>query len=306
MKIEKNLQNLLVLCLVFAALLGCSTENGNQALDAEPSAPISTSSPVPTSIAVETQPTATEIQPTAPPNTTPYQAIIPTITNLHQQLLLLALYDQECIFPCYLGINIDEMSIDEALLRLQDLGGTLRYGSPTSYDSGLKQYAIRLDILRDGNELIHSIYLLSDGDDIIRLDVGIENRIFPDFVGYWSRYFVDNILTVIDDPEYIFLYTVNYEPTYSIHLFDTTHGIQYAMIRLKNDGLICPQDVSKIWFIGFTIYDIDYVDEINTVDHWLWFNPEDYTPISDQIGLSDREFITQLRDGTMDCFEVED
>lgn len=296
----------LILSMYLVLNVGCTTHNGIPELIVETDAFSMNSTP--RSVTATIEPDLLESKPTQTPidrsGSGPFP--VPTLTNLQQQLLRLKLNDENCVFPCYLGIIPGETTIDEALLILQTMGASLDYLSPNTYDYGLNQYSIELDIIRKDIELRQSIYLLCDGEAIIRMHVLIEARLFPDFPDYWSRYFLKNILSQISAPEYILLSTVSYQPTYSIHIFDDSHGIEYAIFRMKDDDLVCPQNTTEIVAIGFTYYDPKYYDMINTVDNWLIYNPQDYKTVGDVLGLSNQEFIAKVLDGSIECFDVPD
>ena len=303
MKKNNFIQCFLILSMMLISNLGCIARNGIQDLNLETG--ILFSSPMPRSVTATIDLGLTEINPTRTPfgmgESTPIP--VPTLTNLQQQLLLLTLNDEDCVFPCYLGIVLGETSIDEALHILQDLGAYLDVASPHAYDSGLDHYYLRLDILGDGIELRHSIYLLCNGKDIIRMHVSIENRFFPNFADYWSSYFLKNILTQLSDPDYIFFSTAIYQPTYTIYVFDKDQGANYTIISRKNNGLVCPQSDS-VGSIGLTHYDPEYYELILTVDNWLVYDPQKYKTVSDVLALSNQEFITQILNESIGCFEI--
>lgn len=287
------------LVLVFSS--ACSFESEAQNVDLQPKA-------FPT--ANQTLPPTIESSPPAPsPTQTSVVASVgpkpvPTLTNLQQQLMLLKLNDDnDCVLPCYLGITIEETSLSEALQILQSFGATLAQGSPYIHNSGLKHYNIKLDILDEGIELRQSIFVLSQGEKIIRLKVGIESRNFPEFADYWSRFFVDTVLSHINEPEYIFLETTSYQPTYTIYVIDEEQNFRYSVTSLKNNEQICPINGSDVRSLGFTVHNPEYIDLISKVDNWLNFNPQDYTPLKDVIALSEQEFVSQVLNGTVGCFE---
>lgn len=306
---KKNIfiQWILVISMILVTNLGCSARFKDQGLNLESETLFP--SPTPGPVATPTELVRSEGNPTQTPLdigiSTPIP--LPTLTNLQQQLLLLKLNDEDCMFPCYLGINFGVTPIHEALQILQNLGASLRKGSPHVYHpSGFKQYSLQLDIVNEDIELRHSIYLLSNGDTIVRMHVSIENRLFPYFNDYWSRFYLKEILTQLSDPENIYIITKSYQPTYRIFIIDEAQGIQYSVISLKNNDLVCPQSDSSIGSIGLTLYDPEYYEEILTVDNWLVFDPKDYTTVNDILALSNQEFIFQILKGTIECFEVPD
>lgn len=294
----KTIKNTLFLMLI-SVLVGCTTIPQRENNEIRSTASVtSTQAPLPTpSVEINVG--------NYFPNLTP----IPTPSVLQQADIMFLLTSEVCKLPCYLNIEPEKTTFDEAGNTILNLGGTLRADYENFYKDPPETLPLRLSsYIFDVDSLFYiDLAISGKNNQVQQIVVNVFGNSQPLFYETWAKYSIESIFKIYGKPDQVRIdKNISEGASYFIRVVYFQYGMILDWFGSRNGNSIdkiCPEFSKKNIFGLQIILDEPQSTFENIPSSYMGFE-EMYKSTEEILGISEKEFFDQVVANDSVCFDI--
>jgi hypothetical protein len=308
MKNQKRIPSLFVCFFIVLVTTGCDLSNTRHSSSSTPNVTGTLSE-----FMISSTPTGDHFKMYTP---SPY----PTMPINQEKLLNEKLHDINCNLPCYLGITPGKTKIDEAIRKLEDLGGiydgvylresdgaqffsfTMKIGDPAAWNETPDPDGSSMEIYND-------VSLITDNDIVQIVDVAITaSKSISKFREYWSHYSVKEIFMQLGKPESFYIDVIDPELLIygrNLILVYEKSNTEIEFYGPGKDNHLCPNNDARYIFLHLELSYENSTINISNDGRVPLTDREVYLPIEEALRVNEDEFYNRVLSDPDVCFEID-
>lgn len=246
---------------------------------------------------------------------------IPILSPEKERALEVALKDDNCKFPCYLGITPGKTSWEDAQAIMDRIGGTAEEDYYTNHEETFsKSYTLflgdtRFALLTPDRNTDFDNYLLSH---FVRMRIGRNivqeisysvraKRFMETYRDFWGNYTLPHIFRQYNLPDAVYFAISEKGPGYVLVLAYEKYTSVIEIHQVQEGDSICPISIDarlRGVSVRMQFSSTDFFDDMMKFRGVPLTERNVYLPLEEVLGISRREFYQSLIKEPSSCFEI--